>query len=272
MSESPLTEIRRLADGDDVGSILPASVGNTMPVPDAGKPGSFRRQQGHFVDMLVEASQGHVRGAVASVAAQMMAHGISAEEIADTYIPAAARRMGDLWCDDHMGFAGVTVGCSRLQALLRDMGPDWRADNAGAADGPTLLVLVASDICHTLGATVLAGQLRRRGLSVRLLIGARPEDVGPMLRQIRFDAVLISASVGESLESLRKLVDAVGTATMTPPPVAIGGTILTAPGFDRALVKTMTGADHVTSDPIEALDLCGVILSARTNRRRARKS
>jgi len=264
MSESLPNEMRLIAEReyepDTGGAGAPAVAGLSHPMPCGQGRWSTQLPSSaeQFVDLLVTASQAVTRGPVDAVAAQMRARGIQPEDIADIYIPAAARRMGDMWCDDHMGFAAVTVGCARLHALLRDLGPDWRADRVGAANGPAVLLLVASHISHTLGATVLTGQLRRLGLSVRLLVGARPQDVGAVMRRARYDAVLISASLGESLESLRKLVSAVKVATMTPPPVVLGGAFTMAAGHDPVRARAITGADHVTNDMIDALDKCGL--------------
>jgi MerR family transcriptional regulator, light-induced transcriptional regulator len=195
---------------------------------------------------------------------RMRAAGISDSDIADRYIPAVARRLGDQWCADETGFADVTIGTARLQGLLRDLGPEWRADHAAPADAPCVIIAVGSEVYHTLGAVLLAGQLRRAGLSVRLQLGARPEDLTLLLRRLQVQAVLLSASCGESLESLRKLVDAVRTGPGPVPPVVIGGTITTM-GQDGVDIAALTGADHVTNDPDKALALCGIKTSVTTD-------
>lgn len=178
--------------------------------------------------------------------------GIAPEVIADHYIPAIARDMGEAWCADEMNFATVTIGASRLQAKLRDLGPAWSGDLAGAVDAPTILLVVAHEIYHTLGAMVLAGQLRRKGMSVRLMLGATPGDVVARMIHSGYDAVFISASCGETLESLARIVKSVRQNKSSPPPIVLGGTILTTAPDARAL----TGADFATNDPDEALRLC----------------
>jgi MerR family transcriptional regulator, light-induced transcriptional regulator len=203
--------------------------------------------------------------------AQMREAGIRADEIADHYIPALARRLGELWCEDELGFASVTIGVARLQGLLRELGPAWRADLVTDSDAPTLLVVVAEEVYHTLGAMVLSGQLRRMGLSVRLMIGANISQIGPAMRRVRYDAVLISASYGETLESMRKIVEQIKSSTTAAPPVVIGGTVLETALELGADIKVLTGADHATNDPVEALALCGLDLrpyatSGRTRR------
>lgn len=218
---------------------------------------------GQFVSKLQAAVAGGNSADGLTVVRVMIEAGIRAEDIADHYIPAVARRLGDMWCEDEVGFATVTIGVARLQGLLRDLediAGTWRsADPAGTS----LLVIVAAGVYHTLGAMVLSGQLRREGHAIRLLLGAEPEAVAVAVRQARFDAVLISSAEGAPAEGVRRLVHAVKNATGSPPPVVIGGTVLETAAEIGADILTLTGADHATSDPKEALRLCGLTTDTR---------
>ena len=209
-----------------------------------------------LLDLLDAAARDASRSAIREAVETLQDAGVRNEEIADLYIPRLARRMGDRWCQDQMSFAEVTIGVSRLQSLLRDLGPEWRADAEAAPDAPAALVVVAMDDYHTLGAMILAGQLRRAGLSVRLKLGARPEDLARDLEEIAVDAVMVSASVGESLETLRRLVKAAKDVNSRTP-VVIGGTVL----WDHEDLPRLTGADWATSDVSEALERCGLTIS-----------
>ena len=131
--------------------------------------------------------------------------GVSAEDMADHFIPAVARSLGDLWCSDQLGFADVTIGVARLQAMLRDFGDTWSGDHGMNPDASTVLLVVLDGAYHTLGAFVIAGQLRRKGLSVRVFLAANPENIAEACRMTQYDAVFISSNVGENLEKLRKL-------------------------------------------------------------------
>lgn len=199
-----------------------------------------------------------------------LATGIPPEDIADLYIPELARQMGDKWCSDELGFAGVTIGVSRLQVMLRDLGPDWSGDNAADAMAPAIMLIVAQDVYHTLGAMVLAGQLRRKGLSVRLTLGLRHEEIAARIRRMGFDAVFISASRGETLESLRRIVDVVKTATDQHLPIVIGGTILEVETKED--VKALTGADYATAQPDEAIQLCSLNVVPNSRSRMTRRT
>lgn len=196
------------------------------------------------------------RGACCWAVKDAMAHGILREDIADYYIPELARQMGEQWCSDEMGFVDVTIGVSRLQMMLRELGSAWIADHLREASSPAILLIVPEGAHHTLGAMVLAGQLRRKGFSVCLVLGQHLHDIAAKMQQTGFEAVFISSSQSEKLASLRRIVDVAKCSILKPPPVVIGGAILDVQTTED--VKAQTGADHATKRLDEALRLCGL--------------
>jgi methanogenic corrinoid protein MtbC1 len=211
-----------------------------------------------LVAELQDAVADGVAGAAQATIRHMIESGVSPEDIADLYIPAVARRLGDRWCEDEIGFATVTIGVARLQGLLRDIEDLTGLQRTVEPEGASLLIVVSAGAYHTLGAMVLTGQMRRAGHAVRLMLGAEPEAVSTAVRQARFDLAMISAAEGTAAEAIRVLVHAVKNATGSPPPVVIGGTVLEHAKEIGADILTLTGADHATSDPNEALRLCGL--------------
>lgn len=205
---------------------------------------------------LRDAAAGDSSETVQALITDMLSAGLEPETVAMVYIPHVARQLGDEWCDDTLSFARVTIGTSRLQASLRLLGTEWTSH--GYAERPNanggVIVIVAKDAFHTLGAMVLCGHLRRLGHSVRLAMGATPQELAHVFKTSQFDAVLISASEFETLDSLRKCVDIIRQSSSDCPPIVIGGSVLD----QDADVRLATGADFVTRDPIEALNLCGL--------------
>lgn len=200
---------------------------------------------------LSESVLGRASEVRSHVVAEMRAAGIPLEDIVDLYIPEVARRLGRRWCEDNLGFADVTIGTARLQGLLRELAaqlsyPQDRKNEAGVA------VVVLADEYHTLGAMVMMTQLRRLGISVRLMLGVSENLVLGELRQDRYDAVFISASHTESLEKLSKFVDKIRKQTKRNTPIVIGGPVI----GQSVDVKAATGADAATSDVYEAVRTC----------------
>jgi len=189
--------------------------------------------------------------------APLLAGGLTREEIADHYIPALAREMGEDWVADRAGFAEVSVVVCKLQALLRQLGPEWRADHSSLPSAPTALVLVADDETHTLGAQIASGQLRRAGLSVKVRLGCSRQDLQALLHVGTYDLVLLSAAREESLVGVRRLIETARTFSGASVPMVVGGAVV-GTGPD---IKAFTGADHSTNDIHEALHLCGATSS-----------
>ncbi len=229
-------------------------LGDRLIVADQPLAPGFEVSPSH-ISRLKSAALNPDRDAGLRALSALRENGIRDEDIADHYIPAVARDMGEAWCSDNMSFAAVTIGASRLQSWLRELGPEWTGDTNSTPDAPMVILVVADHIHHTLGAMVLAGQLRRRGISVRLMLNTRPKEITQRLCNTSCDALFISASQGETLESLRKIVDSVRHSAAAGLPVVIGGTILT----DEPAILALTGANFATNDPDEALALCGLV-------------
>ena len=183
-----------------------------------------------------------------------MANGVAAEYICDVYVPAVARRMGDDWCEDEATFTSVTIGTSRLQFLLREIGPGKSDDRRWNSNGQetSVLLLLSRDANHTLGVMVLAGQLRRLGFSVKLSIGESPDELMTTVKDAQFDAVFVSASMEDDLADLTEVVTLIKTAYAPPPPVILGGYIVE--GTRNAL--EVSGVDKITNKLDEALSFC----------------
>jgi MerR family transcriptional regulator, light-induced transcriptional regulator len=181
---------------------------------------------------------------------------ISNATFSDRYIPEIARRLGTAWEDDELSFAAVTMGASRLQAILRQIGSDWVADEGKGASssGATVLLIVPPGEQHTLGVFVLIGQMRRRGISVCLRIGPTEGDLRSLLSERSFDAAMISVAVPEKLDGCRKLLKTLKEVSTGRLRIAVGGAVLTLVSDLVAL----DGADVLTNDlstAITALEL-----------------
>jgi len=182
---------------------------------------------------------------------------VSASSLADCYIPEAARRLGEAWETDSMSFANVTMGVARMQAILREIGAAWSADAMGQTGGPTLLVILPQGEQHTLGAMVLAGRLRRMGVSVSMRISPTAAEIARYVAERTFDGTLISIACNDRLETCRILVKTLKEAQSGGMKVAVGGAIRDS----AESVKQATGADLVTNDIFEALSEMGLLVS-----------
>lgn len=208
---------------------------------------------------MVDAAMAADPKALADEVAGIRATGVPADVVAEALAPSVARCLGDKWCDDSIGFATVTIGCARLQGVLRSLGPDWYGTPVDQIDRPRILVIVPQKTDHSLGATVLTGKLRRLGYPVQLSLDDDIEAIAGTIDYGAFDLVMISASPGTPMDQLTEIVSVARGSTRGPlsgdARVAIGGPVLLDNERLRHRIRARTGADLVTNDLDEALRL-----------------
>jgi len=218
-----------------------------------------------LIDGLINASISGTKDCFAGLLGEMKRNRISVAALADIYIPIAARRMGEAWHDDRMSWMDVSMGVSRLQSLLREIGVAWAADQAGDTGHGTVLLIIPDREQHTLGPMVAMGQMRRFGVSVCLRIAPSYDELRSLVATRNFDGVMISVAVAEKLESVGKMVAFLKATLKTPLPVIVGGAVMTTRG-DAAAV---TGADLASNDIGAALQAIGLQFDASCVLKRA---
>ena len=185
-------------------------------------------------------------------------------DLVDRYFPAVARQLGTDWYEDRSGWVDVSIGMARLQALVHQIGRDWSSNSTAMQTTSSALLVLPDGEQHSFGVQVLAGQLRRQGVSVHLQIGARPEGLRALLKQHRYDCAMISVACDDRLDFCRRIVASLKAGSNGAMLVAVGGAILERPLDIRAL----TGADMVAEDPVRVLaaahQAAGLRLQARS--------
>lgn len=174
---------------------------------------------------------------------------ISEVDLVDRYFPEVARQFGCAWVDDGAPFTDVTIAVARMQAMLRSVGRDWTSNDLAEQSSATVLIVLPEGEQHSFGPMLLAGQLRRHGISVRLEVGTPLRELRAIVRDRAFDCAMISVSCEEKLDRCREVVNALKRGSDGQLWVAIGGALL-ARGLD---LRGLTAADIATSDPYEAL-------------------
>lgn len=186
-----------------------------------------------------------------SVMSSLIEAGVPCEDLSNVHIPAVARALGKAWLNDQMEFANVSIGCARLQGYLRRKGLDW-CDTAGLLSPTDLsvLLLVPDFEQHTLGATVLAGQLRAKGINVVTKLHASLDEMENAASKQEFDTIMISSSRSVTIALLCKTVLKLKNSC-SGTPLIIGGNVLE----QIPDVLTKTGADFTADNWQDALDI-----------------
>jgi methylmalonyl-CoA mutase cobalamin-binding subunit len=198
--------------------------------------------------------------ALSALYAEMRLRRISAEDVMDTYLPNALGIIGQEWHEEEIDILQASMACARLQNLLRELGWAWASDRTGrVGDGRILLTLPAGEQ-HTLGLMLAANQMRRIGVSVKIMLLPRATELRDILAHNQFNAVFISVSNETSLLPCSNMVRDLRTWSQHHLPVVVGGGLVSAAISDNAQhrIAQITGADIVTSDIIHALQSCGI--------------
>jgi methylmalonyl-CoA mutase cobalamin-binding subunit len=212
-----------------------------------GRLVSVRGQQGvevqkdhldRFMEML--ASDTAVDPAVLLDA--MLARHLDPEMVACGYATAAARSLGESWHADKLSFVDVTVRSERLHSLVRRV--DEMLSTSTQPDGPSALILVAEAEQHTLGAFVLALQLRLAGFSAMVKVAPVAADLTVLMTANRFDVALVSIGCTAGLDSGVGLVRTLRLLSRGEMRIYVGGAVPVSDGRLLAL----TGADQVLRD------------------------
>lgn len=251
----PLDQVRTVV-GDASGVVYFASQIVTLLADRSARATAEPREA--LVGRLVAASLVGSKPAFAELLAELRRLRISVAQLADVYIPAAARQMGDAWLDDRMSWVDVTIGVGRLQVMLRDIGTAWSADQAGDTGHGAVLMIVPDREQHTLGPLVATGQMRRYGVSVCLRIAPSFDELHNLVTTRRFDGIMFSVATRETLTNVAKAIQFLRTASRTLPPVIIGGAVMSRVEDPAAC----TGADFSSNDIGAALEAMGLKFDA----------
>ena len=168
---------------------------------------------------------------------------IPAEIIIDYCIPMAAEELGDDWVDDLKGFGQVTLATSRLQMILNNS-INYQNSEAESASAHGLMLIVCKEEQHTLGPSILADQLRRRGHSVKFLHSANSKELITLCKDHEFSAVLFSCSGHHSIDYITKSINLIKQEVAQKPLIFLGGKILDL----EPEIENIIDADEFSND------------------------
>ena len=171
------------------------------------------------------------------------AEGASPDAIYLSYISAAALRLGERWVADTATFFEVTLGLSRLHAILRELRPAFLADEIAPLDGCTALLAPVPGETHMLGVTIAADYFRRSGWRVDLGTSASLDVIVATARRTPYAVIGLSASSRQMVETIGETIVALRAARCDAK-VVVGGYITQL----EPEIAAMVGADLAVSD------------------------
>lgn len=144
--------------------------------------------------------------------------GLSFDELCETCLAPAARRLGTLWEADEMSFAEVTLAANRLFGLLRRLAHR----PAPRADSPFVVFAAPPGEEHILGVSMAAERARGAGWDVVLFIGLDHDTLVARIAEAAPDVIGLSLSSRRSLLPMTRLVVAL-RVTVPAAPIVLSG-------------------------------------------------
>ena len=177
--------------------------------------------------------------------AAMRADGAGVESVYLDLLAPAARRLGEMWEDDSLSFADVTIGLLRLHQVLRALGPDFRAEAAPERPGRRAVLVPVPGEQHSFGLAMVTEFFRRAGWGVWSGTPASLDELLAIVRGEPFGVVGFSVACDDRLEWLATCIRRVRAASRNPAiGVMVGGPIFVShPDLAMAV-----GADTTAQD------------------------
>ena len=132
------------------------------------------------------------------------ARGASHEALCQSYIAAAANRLGTMWEEDEISFSDMAVAAGRMLHLLRDLrevAPPFAQRGSRCA-----LIATVPGETHSIGATMASDLFRDRGWDVDLRTGLSEAQLAETLRRGDYPIVGLSSSSVDRLRALGRTV------------------------------------------------------------------
>jgi MerR family transcriptional regulator, light-induced transcriptional regulator len=134
------------------------------------------------------------------------ARGLSADALHLSFIAEAARMMGDRWDNDTASSAEVIIGASRIYAIMRRLRGIFVSAQAQRPDKFRAVFAAAPGETHTIGLTMAADHLRRRGWEIDVKMALSHEDLVDQIGHDPYPIIGLSASTPAMIFPLARLI------------------------------------------------------------------
>jgi MerR family transcriptional regulator, light-induced transcriptional regulator len=176
---------------------------------------------------------------------QKRAEGRPLENLIMELLAPTASYLGELWKLDRCSFTEVTVGLSRLRAMLRDLSPEFESEAPGWRHGRRALLLTTPGEQHTFGLFVVEAFFRREGWDVTGGQIDSPDEVAHLVDRQWFAIAGFSLSSERFIDRLASLIRAVRRHSCNRDiGVLVGGPVF----LEQPDLAERVGADAAAAD------------------------
>ncbi|MEO1421783.1 MAG: hypothetical protein AAFU59_05480 [Pseudomonadota bacterium] len=205
------------------------------------------------IDMCCEALMYGTRADALAHFDTLLARGLPIAALVETVFPHCALRLGQLWADDVMSFADVSIGTSMLHVALRHVHGRYVQD-APVGTGSRVLLFALEGETHLFAPLLMSAMLERAGHRVTQKSGVTREQCLQIAATVPHDVVGISIGKPEEPAQLAEVL--IGVRAFSNAPIMVGG-----PGLPREIPTVLLPlVDFWNSDPTNVLEFvknCG---------------
>ncbi len=186
---------------------------------------------------------------------------ITPDRLCLTYIAGAARRLGDDWNSDRVGFLEVTLGSARLHGLLRMLHSDFTPRAMRYQPELSILMAAVPGETHVLGVMMAADFFRRVGWQVDLQCAATAERLCELAASGQYSMIGLSAGCESVYDNLENLVPRLRRSSPSAKLVLAGNLVAMEPDIIEQL-----GADGSAMDVTMAASSLQSLVAPEINR------
>jgi methanogenic corrinoid protein MtbC1 len=177
----------------------------TLPLPKA--PARAEPVATFDIEQFTGLVLGHDEAAASAFVESLRAQGTPVESILLHLMAPVARQLGEMWESDATDFANVTLGVSRMQRIMRQLGETF-SDDRRQTGGSVLLTTIPGEQ-HSFGMSMVAEFFRREGWQISTGPFASHRDLRLLAQDRWFDIVGFSVTSDRRLDELKRDIDEV---------------------------------------------------------------
>jgi methanogenic corrinoid protein MtbC1 len=239
----------------------------TLPLPKAAAPAET-------VTFDIEQFTGLVLGtdeqAASAYVESLTARGTQVEAIFLHLLAPVARQLGEMWESDATDFANVTLGVSRMQRIMRQLGEAFSGDRRQNGGGCVLLTTIPGEQ-HSFGMSMVAEFFRREGWQISTGPFASHRDLILLAQDRWFDIIGFSVTSDRQLDELKRDIhDVRRDSRNRNVGIMLGGPMM----FTRPELVDTLGADMMSVDastaPKQASEFVASVAQSTDDRKKLR--
>lgn len=201
------------------------------------------------VEQFCGALTGLAPGLALDLTDRLLDCGVSVDAFYETYIPGAAARLGEMWVEDTLSFAGVTLGMARLTEVFRRLSPIFLKTRSVPARARRALFALTPGETHALGVVMAADHFQRSVWTVRVELRSDAAALAKIAGAQDFDLIGLSACARRMVPAVADTVAALRRAVRPGTPIVLGGHLTALDGR----IAERVGADLACSAASRAL-------------------